>query len=567
MAQTVIEQIKDRLPIAEVLAGYITLIPAGSAFKARCPFHNEKTPSFSVSPAQGFYYCFGCGEKGDIFSFVQKFEGLDFKGALKVLADRAGIALVYEKREASAGPDEYEFLDTITKKYEDSLEKNTAALAYLLKRGLSQETISAFRIGYVPDEWQFVAGSIEKSDTKVASDMGIIKEVSKDGVSRLYDRFRSRIMFPLCDSSGRVIAFSGRIFPNTDTGPKYLNSPETSLFHKSKVLYGFDKAKGAIKKHGFSILVEGQMDMVLSHQYGFRNTVATSGTAVSMESAKDPFSHLAIISRLSPNIILAFDGDEAGIKAQSRAALVVYSLGMNPKVLSLSEGIDPADFLVTQGADMWKELLKVSKSYIEAALARIPLASSPSAIPRLLQKEVFPALAQIRSEIERSTYIQIIAKELSLRESAVQSDFESFLLQLQKEEAVEEVIQKKKIPDTSLALLGLISFVQNPELDVIYAQVQNTSFEDIRIALPEYSDIDLEYARMYIEQEYGHLEMKDFILLAKEFSKKITHGFFESIKQTLSQALAAKERIGAHDEADAIVKKLHTLTSRQHETQ
>ncbi len=567
MAQTVIEQIKDRLPIAEVLAGYITLIPAGSAFKARCPFHNEKTPSFSVSPAQGFYYCFGCGEKGDIFSFVQKFEGLDFKGALKVLADRAGVELVYEKREASVGPDGYEFLDTLTKKYEASLATHTAAQKYLADRGLTPETIAAFRIGYVPDEWQFVASGIAKEDTAVATDMGIIKEVSKDGASRLYDRFRARIMFPLMDSSGRVIAFSGRIFPNSDTGPKYLNSPETSLFHKSKVLYGFDKAKGAIKKHGFSILVEGQMDMVLSHQYGFRNTVATSGTAVSMESAKDPFSHLAIISRLSPNIILAFDGDEAGIKAQSRAALVAYSLGMNPKVLTLPEGMDPADFLVAHGADAWKDLLKISKSYIEAALARIPLASSPSAIPRLLQKEVFPALAQIRSEIEQSAYIQIIAKELSLRESAVQADFESFLLHVQKEDIVETVvIQKKKIPETSLALAALISFVQNSELDAIYTEVQDTSFEDMRIVLPEYTDVDLEYARMYIEQEYGHLEMKEFILLAKEFSKKITHGFFENIKQTLSQALAQKERAGLHDEADAIAKKLHTLTSRQHET-
>jgi DNA primase len=309
------------------------------------------------------------------------------------------------------------------------------------------------------------------------------------------------------------------------------------------------------------------MDMVLSHQYGFRNTVATSGTAVSMESAKDPFSHLAIISRLSPNIILAFDGDEAGIKAQSRAALVAYSLGMNPKVLTLPEGMDPADFLVAHGADAWKDLLKISQTYIEAALARIPLASSPSAIPRLLQKEVFPALAQIRSEIEQSAYIQIIAKELSLRESAVQADFESFLLHVQKEDTVEEVvIQKKKIPDTALALAALISFVQNSELDAIYTEVQDTSFEDMRIVLPEYTDIDLEYARMYIEQEYGHLEMKEFILLAKEFSKKITHGFFENIKQALSQVLAQKERAGLHDEADAIAKKLHTLTSRQHET-
>ena len=569
MSRTVIEQIKDRLPIAEVLSGYITLIPAGTQFKARCPFHNEKTPSFSVSPASGFYYCFGCGAKGDIFSFVEKFEGLDFKGTLKLLAERAGVELVYEKQDAT-GPDGYAFLETITTKYQQSLQNHPEALAYLASRGITSETITNFRIGYAPDEWQYIAQTlISSDDKKLAQEMGIAKQVEKDGQTRLYDRFRSRIMFPLCDSSGRVIGFSGRIFPNSDTGPKYLNSPETSLFHKSKVLYGFDKAKAAIKKHNFAILVEGQMDMVVSHQYGFKNTIATSGTAVSNESAKDVFSHLAIISRLVPNIILAFDGDSAGIKAQHKAALVAYSLGMNPKVVTIPEGSDPADFLLAQGTQGWKDLLAQSTTYIQAALGRIPLNSSAAALPRMLQAEVFPALAVVKSHIEQSQYIQMISKELSLKESAVQSDFENFLQNHTPENTTSEQtpqIDKKIVaPGLFIQFAALSNFVQNEAITKLYEQLCGYSFEDTHIVVPEYSDTELEYAHAYVEREYGHLEMKDFILLAQDFYKNITHTFLEELKQTLTIQLSQKEKIGAHDDVEILVKKLHAITLRQHE--
>ena len=288
--KTVFETIKDRLPITEVLSSYITLTQNGAQYKAKCPFHNERTPSFYVSPDRGLYYCFGCGAKGDIFTFVEQFEGLDKKGALKLLADRAGVELTGNIG-ATDTDGVYEILEKATLVYQNLLEKSGPALTYLEGRGITKETIDLFRIGYVPDEWRTIESTCKnEAERALATRAGLIKKAE----NKVYDRFRKRIMFPLTDSSGRVVGFSGRSFPAKTSAdadvrpahsenalrddeynvPKYLNSPETEVFQKSKNLFGFDKAKAHIKKHNFAILVEGQMDLIISHQAGFRNTVA-----------------------------------------------------------------------------------------------------------------------------------------------------------------------------------------------------------------------------------------------------------------------------------------------------
>ena len=353
--KTVVETIKERLPITEVLSSYIAVQQSGNQFKAKCPFHNERTASFYISADRGLYYCFGCGAKGDIFSFIEQFEGLDFKGTLKLLAERAGVPITSNAGSYNDTDPVYEMLEKATLKYQSILKETPEALNYLLGRGILKETIDDFRIGYVKDEWRTIENLCKTdSEKEIAIRAGLIKKTE----GKIYDRFRKRILFPLTDSSGRVVGFSGRNFPEDDKGPKYLNSPETEVFQKSKLLFGFDKAKFHIKKHNFAILVEGQMDLVISHQAGFKNTVASSGTAVSEDSAQDPFSNLSVLSRLTPNLFLAFDGDKAGQSAMDRAALVALSLGMNPKVVVLPEGIDPADFIKENGVEAWKEKLK-----------------------------------------------------------------------------------------------------------------------------------------------------------------------------------------------------------------
>src|SRR3989344_4408177 len=346
-----VQKIKEKLSIEDVVSSYIKLDKAGVNLKAKCPFHNEKTPSFFVSPDRCTYYCFGCGASGDIFSFVENFEGLDFKGALKMLAVREAATL----------------------RFIDNLSHQREAMEYLKSRGLAEQSVKEFRIGFAKEEWRDLYDYLKKkgfSDSEIEK-AGLTKKSEKGSSSGgFYDRFRNRIIFPISDSGGRVIAFSGRIFKDDGKSAKYLNSPETLIFKKSSVLYGLDKAKESIRKNNFSILVEGQMDLVLSHQAMFRNTVATSGTALSDTevSKENVVSNLGLIRRLSDNLVLAFDSDKAGMTATARAGKIALSLGMDVKVANLPEGSDPADLISRDGAPSWKEAIKNSKHLIEFLL-------------------------------------------------------------------------------------------------------------------------------------------------------------------------------------------------------
>ncbi len=430
-----VDKIKERLSIVDVISSYITLEPSGKNYKAKCPFHNEKTPSFFISTDRNTYYCFGCGEKGDIFSFVEKFEGTDFIGALKLLAQRAGIPLVYESPAASDQTERYyKILEEATIYFEKNLEVNQAVKDYLLGRGITQDSIKKFRIGFAPATWRSVSDHLinkgyQSKDLEV---VGLIKN-KNDG---FYDRFRGRIMFPLSDSSGRVIAFSGRIFEEIkDKGQdelalaKYLNSPETPLFNKSNVLYGIDKAKLAIKTRGYSIIVEGQFDLILSHQSSFENTVAVSGTAFAntTQSNNEKVNNLGLIRRLSSNIIFAYDGDSAGIRAASRSAMIALSLDMQVKIAILPSTKDPAD-LIKENPENWKEIIKNSVNIISFHIDRICQENKDQRVRgKQIREIVFPFLQIIKSEIEKAAYINEINQKTKLPEEAIRKDFESFV--------------------------------------------------------------------------------------------------------------------------------------------
>jgi DNA primase len=468
---TPIEQIKERLSIEDVVGSYVKLERAGKSLKAKCPFHNEKTPSFYVSPERGGFYCFGCGAKGDIFSFVEQFEGLDFMGALKILAERAGVDISrghgnFPGADYAAVKSEKERLYAIMESATIFFEKglvggigdNTSytmaaaeAREYVKKRGLTEKTLKEFRIGFVPREWRLLHDHLQAEGWSTA-DMekaGLVKrpELSSEPAGKLgdvlnvgsgpttkspYDRFRDRIMFPIFDSSGRVIAFSGRILhERTDVSEaKYLNSPDTPLYSKSAVLYGIDKAKQAIRERGYTILVEGQMDLVLSHQAGIRNTVAVSGTALADTfttgttvagassstsagaSSSSGVNNLGIIRRLSPNLILAFDSDAAGRKAAMRSAEIALSLGMDVKIADLPEGRDPAD-LVLADPELWKNVLRHAKPVIEFQLDRVLIEAAEKKldsrkIPPLLRERVYPFIAILTNQTDQAHYVKMV---------------------------------------------------------------------------------------------------------------------------------------------------------------
>jgi len=415
MADDAVQQIKDKLSIVDVVAQYVKLERAGASLRARCPFHAERTPSFFVSPERGTYHCFGCNVGGDIFSFVQQIEGLDFKGALKVLAEKAGVELVYQrggKEQKNVRDRLFELLETATIYYSSHLSPE--ARRYLSERGLSEGTVRAFRLGLAGSEWDALSTYLR---AKGFSD----KEIREAGLAKknergsLVDKFRNRIMFPIADSAGRIVGFSGRIFGENASpeAPKYLNSPETPLFHKSRILYGLDRAKMAIRKHNFAVLVEGQMDLLASHQAGWANTVAVSGTAFTPE-------HAQIIKRLSDNIVLALDADEAGMKAAGRAARVALQAALNVKVAHLPKGLDPADFIKQEGIDAWRAAVRDSKDIITFLLdvlqEHVP---QPDKFRRAVEAVVVPFLSDIQSSIEREYQVQAVAKRLGVSAKAV----------------------------------------------------------------------------------------------------------------------------------------------------
>jgi DNA primase len=339
-----VQQIKDKLNIIDVLTPYIELQKAGKHLKARCPFHNEKTPSFNVSPERGMYHCYGCGAGGDMFTFVQAIEGVDFRGALKILAEKANVELVPVSPQKKSERDRlYAVLEDATTFYQSLLPEATEVRRYLEKRGVSEVTIATWRIGFVPGPpqagWGVVKEHLQGKGYTEAElfKAGLIKASDKGKDS--YDVFRNRLMFPLFDQSGRVVGFSGRTMETGPDVPKYVNSPETDLYKKSELLYGYDKAKQGIRQLDFSLIVEGQFDVIMSHQAKYANTVAVSGTALTPH-------HVQMLERLSHKVVLALDSDKAGIAAMKRAADLMLRRGLDVKVALLTGGKDPADMVL-----------------------------------------------------------------------------------------------------------------------------------------------------------------------------------------------------------------------------
>ncbi|OGG50868.1 DNA primase [Candidatus Kaiserbacteria bacterium RIFCSPHIGHO2_01_FULL_54_36] len=412
MADTV-QQIKDRLSIVDVVSQYVKLERAGASLRARCPFHAERTPSFHVSPDRGTYHCFGCNVGGDIFSFVEAIEGLDFKGALKVLAEKAGVPLVYERPEKRDERERlFELMEVATIFYASRL--SSAATKYLKGRGITEATAQTFRVGLAGDAWSELSDHLKdkRFSDKEIIDAGLAKKTERGGLN---DKFRNRIMFPIADSAGRVAGFSGRIFGEkaSPEAPKYLNSPETPLFHKSRILYGFDRAKQSIRKNNCAVLVEGQMDLLASHQAGWGNTLAVSGTAFTLE-------HAALIRRMTDNLVIALDADEAGIKAAGRAARAALQGGLNVKVAQLPKDLDPADLILQKGAEEWKKAIRDSKDIITFLLDVLEEhMKTPDRFRRSVEQVVLPFLSDVQSPIAREQYLREIAERLNVSEAAV----------------------------------------------------------------------------------------------------------------------------------------------------
>lgn len=418
-----VDEIKAKLSVEEVIGEYLQLQRAGRNLRACCPFHNEKTPSFMVSPERQSWHCFGCSEGGDIFSFVMKMEGVDFVDALKILGDKAGVEVKKsmkkfgseEKKENILG-----VLEASKKFYQHCLKikGGKKAYDYLSERGISDEMIQKFELGFAPDSWDLLSEYLKKKGFSESEIFNSGMTVKKDN-GGYYDRFRGRIMFPINSIAGKTLGFSSRVMPGADeSSAKYINTPETSVYNKGRVLYGLDKAKTFIRQQNECIMVEGNMDVIASHQALVQNVVATSGTALTPDQIR-------IIKRYTDNIVFSFDMDAAGVKAAGRAIDLALEEGMTVSIVQVPEGKDPAD-CVKKDPKLWQEAsqqkIKIMDFYFTSVLGKYDKNDVEG--KKKIAEELLNVIAKISNKIEQSFYLQRLSGEIGMSEDVLSSVIE-----------------------------------------------------------------------------------------------------------------------------------------------
>jgi DNA primase len=426
ISKRTLEEIRFRSDIVDVIGGSLPLKRAGSAFKALCPFHKEKTPSFHVNQQRQIFHCFGCGAGGDVFRFLMQYEGVDFMTAVRMLAQRAGIQVEAEEGGADAGDKLalYKLHSDLAAFYHRTLKAHSSAeraRAYLAERDLDEETVRAFEIGYAPPGWDTTVLWAEKNKVPraILETAGIVvSRETQDARGDVYDRFRDRLMFPIRDEQGRVIAFSGRILDKDRKEAKYVNSPETPLFQKGRVLYAIEKARRSIVDSREAIVCEGQIDVIRCHQAGFTNAVAAQGTAFTED-------HVRTIRRYADSVVLVYDGDKAGQDAAVRTAATFLSAGLAVRVAALPAGDDPDSFIRKRGPEAFRDVVGHAMSAVSfqiQVLSQRENADSEIGVMRIA-KAVLATIAQTPNETQRAKMLQEAAQRLRLPVAALERDF------------------------------------------------------------------------------------------------------------------------------------------------
>ncbi|MBO5647201.1 MAG: DNA primase [Kiritimatiellae bacterium] len=540
ITEATIEEIKLRTDLAELISSYgVDVRHAGSSLKACCPFHNEKTPSFHINQSKGFYHCFGCGESGDAIKFVQKMEGLSFVEAVKKLAPRCGIEIT-ERSDPDAGRRKrlYALMAELAQFYHRCLLKTKeAALArdYLAKRNLGEEVQKEFLIGYAPNGMATMSKWAEKYGFTLEEleAAGVIKRPERAGDNG-YHRFGARLMFTICDRQGRTVAFSGRQLIESKRSGKYVNSPETLIFKKANVLFGFDKASGFIAKKREVILCEGQIDVIRLHMSGFKTAVASQGTAFTVEHAKQ-------IKRVADSAVLMYDDDKAGRKATVATAQKLLELDMPVKVVSLPGGADPDSFLSQNKPEALQALIDGAESIVSfqcrTAMAEETAPFSVASISRV-SNEILKTISLSSSAILRAAFVDETARILSLPVAALSEELQKIKLEPRKEyvqepideDVWEEAFDGEEAEDRFLSGEGMNARIAPPPerefalMEFLMANERATEIESaIAELLPEFvfeNDFTKRFVRVWRDEIANSGDMfADFAASLSDFEK------------------------------------------------
>ncbi len=539
--EAVIQQVKDAADIRQVVEAHIPLKKRGRNWVGLCPFHEDSDPSFSINEEKQIFYCFGCGEGGDVFKFLMKMEGLSFYEAVKALASRTGITLP-EKQAGKAAQkwlakqkELYEANSVAASYYHEKLLSSPEAVEareYLEKRGLSDTIIKEYQLGWAPNGWDALTKHLaDDTALKAAASAGLIVERESGG---FYDRFRARITFPIFDQHGKVVALGGRVLD--DSVPKYLNSPESIIYHKGKVLYGLYQAKGHVRKSGHGFVVEGYMDLLALVQKGVPQCVATLGTALTDD-------HARLLKSLSRTWTLVFDGDDAGTKAALRAVPLLYKQGLNVKVLTLPTGDDPDTFIRREGPEGWLRAQKKATDGIDFSIEAGLKAhgQDPEGVAATAD-DILPILQVIQDPVRQALLVAHVSKRLKIREES--------LWQRLSQDKTSSV--KKRMANKAAAMSS------TPKL-----AIRNRAEEKIFCFLlnyPEFMDYFLESGiEIWLEDE-GLLDLWRSLVHVHSIENRLdidtlfTH--IEGLKDVSELATRLKDQAPPCEEPDAVAKKL-----------
>lgn len=419
--ESVVHQIQERLDIVEVIGGYLPLKRAGQHYKAACPFHTEKTPSFMVNPTKQIFHCFGCGVGGDVISFVMKYEHLEFPEAIRLLAPKAGVEVPEGRGGSAAKPSEtamlLQALEFAAGFFQRTLQQpaGAAARTYLERRGVSAESIHDLRLGFAEDRWDALLTAAQAAgiSPKTLERVGVC--VARDGASGWYDRFRGRVMFPVWDPKGKIVGFGGRVLD--DSQPKYLNSPETEIYVKSRIVYGLHVAAPHIREQDAVAIVEGYLDFLLPYQLGVRHLVASMGTSLTVDQ-------IHLLRRYTKRVIIVYDGDYAGELATLRGLDLLLAEGMSVRVVGLPPGEDPDSAARRLGADGFRQLLAEAADLFTYKLNVLRRRHDPATVDGKVAicEQLLPTIKRVPNATQASEYLRALAEALKVREEDLRTE-------------------------------------------------------------------------------------------------------------------------------------------------
>ncbi len=595
------DEIKQKLDIVDFIREYIPVKAVGANFQALCPFHGEKTPSLVISPEKQIWHCFGCGKGGDLFSFLMETEGLSFPEAVRQLAPRAGVVLKNQDPAISSKRNRLLDITELSVKYYHHLlttPLGKKAFDYLIKRGLTTEVIEEWKIGYSPDSWDALGFFLNTRPLEGAkyNSLEIVEAglaIKKDGPgNRVFDRFRDRIMFPIWDVNGNAIAFTARLNPEKEasvekTG-KYINSPQSSIYDKSRVLFGLDKAKNFIKERDLAIIVEGQMDAITCHQFGFKNVVASSGTALTTEQ-------ITLLKRYTKNIALCFDADKAGQLAADRGIKEAMAQEMNIKVIIIPNAKDPDDALRQDLASFVlavKEAKPVMDYHFEKVIAGLNLDMVEN--KKAVADKMLPMIVKLGNKVEADHWLKILAQTLAIDENVLRESLpkEKDKIYTKPVTLTSKVITKSREEQLGELLLAII--LKFPEfIDYAAAKVEIDSLEgadlssfykNLIIYYNKNKALDYTSFRAYLQAEKADASVLDRLILLgeKDFYSyepanilpeiiniiaELKKYYFQKRILQASQAMAIAEKNGEAEKIEEIMEELKRLNDLQRNNQ